>query len=153
MYRIRRWIFCSTALAMVIGCAQITSCSGSADHTPAVGSNETLLFACGEAHSAMHMARAMIERREPIDARALDHAHTFLVVLANRSAATPAVQDDLVRWRTGLRERNTDFSLPPRLVAGRLVERDTSALDARLLDVLGPLADRLAKWVAETCAD
>jgi hypothetical protein len=140
-------------LATVLaGCAGESPPDSMAGFHPdgAAQGNAELAAACGEARADLvNLAAVTSGSRRLVDATP---SPAMIEQLAAASAAPPAVTGDLGRWRSALTEWNDALgAIPPAIAGGRIVEPDTSAIDARFIETMIPVGRRLGAWVKETC--
>jgi hypothetical protein len=132
-----------------------SACSGNAgEDTPPGASDSALFMACAESRGSLLELNQMLDGRKRVDTSTLEHGGGMLVRLAERVTAGKEVRANLERWAQALTAWHDQLrAMQPRVENGRLIEPDTSALDASLLAELRAVNEPLAGWVKETCAD
>ena len=132
---------------------QVTACGGNAGgKTPAGPPDPALFMACAESRGSLLELRQMLDGRKRVDSGTLEHGAGMLSRLADRVSAGDEVRGDLERWRQALTTWGDRLrALQPRIENGRVIEPDTSALDAALLAELRVVDEPLSKWVTESC--
>jgi hypothetical protein len=118
----------------------------------AAAPDDALLMFCGEARGALLELDWMLSGRKRLDVGTLGSDAFLVNQLAERVSAPPQVTNDINQWRQALDHWTTSLrALPPNIQDGRLIEPDTSGLDAKLTQELRPLGVRLSEWHAGIC--
>lgn len=141
------------ALTMAVVGSLLTACGEVGSAADANITVDQQLFPyCAEARGALLELDWMTSGRRPVDTSTLDAGESRLRELAAKLSAPAEITRDVDHWDRAVQAWLDGIrAMPPRFENGRVVEPDTTALDAALVKDLRPVGQRLADWVLRVC--